>query len=269
MPRDSITSFQNSKVKLANKLVNKRQREKTGLFIIDYARDLERALANDYEIEFAFYCEALASDADRKLLGQIDTALVYDVSDDLMNKASYRQNPGGLVAILRQKPPLTLADAAQIDAQHSLALVDLRKPGNIGALLRTADAAGFGMICLIDTALDVYNPNVIRSSTGAIFLPNIVQINTEEALNFFREQQITVVATHLEATQSPYEFDFMAQRTVIVLGTEDTGLDDLWVNHSDTLLKIPMLGRLSDSLNVSVSGAVIMYEALRQRLATH
>ncbi|MGB7339861.1 MAG: TrmH family RNA methyltransferase [Phototrophicaceae bacterium] len=265
----TITSFQNSKIKLANRLVNKRQREKEGLFLIDYARDLERALANGYEVDFAFYCDALSSSDDKRLRAQLNQDNLYAVDADLMEKASYRQNPSGLVAIMRQKPALTVADAKAIDAPRILALVNLRKPGNIGALLRTADAAGIDMICLIDSALDIYNPNIIRASTGAVFLNNIYEMTSETAFEFFSTEHIQVIAAHLEGEQSLYDLDFTVGRHAIVLGTEDTGLDDEWVKRCDALVKIPMMGQITDSLNVSVSGAVFMYEALRQNKTSH
>lgn len=260
-----ITSFQNSKIKLANKLVNKRNRDKEKFFLIDYARDLARALDNDYQVEFAFYCEALATEDDNMLVARIDEALVYHISDNLMEKASYRQNPSGLVAIMRQKPILTVNTMPDIEPLHILALVDLRKPGNIGALLRTADSAGFTMICLIDSVLDIYNPNIIRASTGTVFLDNIYQMTSDEAVQFFKESGISIVAAHLDGQQSLYDVDFRVGRKAIVLGTEDIGLDKAWVDYCDQLVKIPMLGQVSDSLNVSVSGAIFMYEALRQR----
>jgi len=262
---ERITSFQNSKIKLANKLVNKRQREKNGLFLVDYARDLSRALENGYQVEFAFFCPELSTEDDQAVLEQLKNANIYEVSAELMEKASYRQNPGGLVAIVQQNASLTVLDAENLQSQHILALVDLRKPGNIGALLRTADAAGFDMICLINSSLDIYNPNIIRASTGTVFLDNIYQMTSSEALDFFQRQNIAIVAAHLSGTSNLYDLDFKSQRTAIVLGTEDEGLDDIWVNHCDALVKIPLIGKVADSLNVSVSGAIFMYEALRQQ----
>ena len=261
-----ITSFQNSKIKLANRLVNKRQRDKEKLFLVDYARDLNRALDNQYQVEFAFFCEALATEDDKVLLSQLDDNLVYHVNSDLMAKASYRQNPSGLVAIMQQKPLLTVTSLQNSElTSNILALVDLRKPGNIGALLRTADSAGFTSICLIDSALDIYNPNIIRASTGTVFLDNIYQMTSDEAVIFFKENNISIVAAHLEGQQSLYDIDFRSEHKVIVLGTEDTGLNEEWVGFSNELVKIPMIGQVSDSLNVSVSGAIFMYEALRQQ----
>jgi RNA methyltransferase, TrmH family len=262
----AISSFQNPKIKLANKLLNKRAREEEKLFLVDYARDLERAIEHGYQLEYAFYCPALASNEDKTLLAKLDETLLYEIGKDLMTKASYRENPGGLVAVMQQKAPQGIVEAKLNQSPHVLAMVDLRKPGNIGALLRTADAAGIGMICLIDSSLDLYNPNIIRASTGAVFLENIYQMSSTEAFAFFEQAQISIVAAHLAGQKSLYDLDFTAQRTAIVLGTEDEGLDEQWVYHCDALVKIPMMGSLADSLNVSVSGAIFMYEALRQRL---
>lgn len=264
MARQVITSFQNSKIKLANRLVNKRDRQQHGLFLIDDARDLQRALDCTYQVEYAFYCEALATNDDNVVLRRLDETVVHDVSRELIEKASYRQNPGGLVAVMRQKPARTMDDASKDKSSRILGLVNLQKPGNIGALLRTADATGIGTICLIDSLLDKYNPNIIRASTGAVFLDNIVEMTTPQALAFFEAENIAIVAAHLNGTINLYNYDFTTRRTVIVLGAEDTGLEDIWVNHCDALVKIPMIGRLSDSLNVSISGAIFMYEALRQ-----
>lgn len=264
----AITSLQNSKIKLANKMVSKRQREKNQLFLIDDARDLRRALENDYVVEFAFYCAEYATPDDTAILEHIDPQALYDVPADLIEKASYRQNAGGIVAVLQQKPLLTIEDARifadQHTVQHILALADLRKPGNIGALLRTADATNTRMICLIDSALDSYNPNIIRASTGAIFLDNVYNVTRDEALAFFQQQKLTLLAAHLAGDISLYDVDFASQRTVTLLGTEDTGLDDWWVEKCDQLVVVPMLGTITDSLNVSVTGALFMYEMLRQ-----
>lgn len=264
MSRQTITSTQNSKIKLANKLRNKRHREREQLFVVDDGRDLRRALSCDYQPEFLFYCADYASEDDDALVAGLEDVVIYEIAPELMDKAAYRQNPGGVVAIMQQKPALGIADVPKSDT-HILGLVNLRKPGNIGALLRTADAAGIGLIFLVDTSLDLYNPNIIRSSTGANFLGNIVQITGADMVAYCHENDIRLAAAHLDGNIDLYDYDFSVQRTAVLLGTEDTGLDDTWVNHSDVLLKIPMVGQLSDSLNVSVSGAIMMYEALRQR----
>lgn len=263
-----IHSFRNDKIKLANKLLAKRQREQSGLFVVDDARDMQRALAHNYTVEFALYCPDLATEDDHTLAQSITQAPVYRVSAELIAKAGYRQNPGGLVAVLRQKPPRSFQDATRANWTTLLGLVGLRKPGNIGALLRTADAAGMDAVLLIDTPLDRYNPNIIRASTGAVFLDILYQGTSEEAQQWFAAHHIAVLATHLKGHVHLYDYDFTARPTVILLGAEDTGLEDTWVQNCDALVKIPMLGQMTDSLNVSVSGALCMYEALRQRFAS-
>lgn len=265
MPRQTITSPQNDKIKLTSKLSEKRQREKTGLFRVDDARDLRRALDNGYTIEFLLFCTQLATEEDTTLIDENDAALIYEVDTDLMQKASYRQNPGGLVAVLHQRD-LPLLETAEGSESHILGLVQLTKPGNIGALLRTADAAGFRTIFLIDTPLDIYNPNIIRASTGTCFLNNLYSLTTQEAIAFFRENKINMLAAHLAGIVSLFDYDFTARRTAVLVGAEDTGLDNSWTAACDALVKIPMQGHMVDSLNVSVSGAIIMYEALRQQM---
>jgi RNA methyltransferase, TrmH family len=264
---EQITSFQNSKIKQIKKLRNRRERDKAGLFVIDDGRDLSRALSCDYAVAYALFCPALATTEDRALLKQLPQHNVYEVAPAIMEKAAYRQNPSALLAVMEQKSKLGKDDLlARVQADDSpvLVLVNLQKPGNIGALLRTADAAGFKTICLVDTALDVYNPNVIRSSTGACFLDNIIQVTTAEALDVFQSQEVALVAAVVDGDSDLFQADFR-RKVAVVLGTEDQGLDKIWHENADLRVTIPMMGQLSDSLNVSVSGAIFMYEVLRQR----
>lgn len=262
MPFEIITSFQNPKIKLAQKLRDKTARDREDLFVIDDERDLQRALSCGYQVHYALYAPENASADSEALLTQLPPRAIYQVSTELLAKASYRQNPGSMVAVLHRKPARTTLEG--ITAAHLLGLVDLRKPGNIGALLRTADAAGFGAVLLIDTTLDIYNPNIIRSSTGACFLDNIYSVSTQQALKFFQHRQYTRIAGHPDGTQTLFETN-LSGNIVLILGTEDTGLNATWKANCDNLVKIPMMGHIADSLNVSVSGAVLMYEALRQR----
>lgn len=180
-----------------------------------------------------------------------------------MRKTSYRENPAPFLAVMRQKPALGLDALRHRSDMLLLALVNLQKPGNIGALLRTADATGFSSIILIDTVLDIYNPNIIRSSTGACFLNNIYTLNTAQALTYFREFGYNIIAAAVDGDVELFDVDFQ-QKTVIVLGTEDEGLNEAWLQAADQRVCIPMRGTIADSLNVSVSGALFMYEALRQ-----
>jgi len=269
-PFNPITSAQNPKIKQIKKLRDRRDRERDNLFVIDDGRDLARALDCGYTVSYALYCPVLAQADDTTLLDRIPAEVVYEVPASLMQKASYRQNPGALLAVMEQKQSLdanALRETLRESESPILALVDLRKPGNIGALLRTADASGFGIVCLVDTALDLYNANIIRSSTGACFLDNLYTLSTQEALAIFREHGYALVAAAVDGESELFETDLRG-KVAIALGTEDQGLDPTWQQSADLRVKIPMVGKLSDSLNVSVSGAIFMFEALRQRSQT-
>lgn len=261
MAFEQITSLQNTKVKLINRLRGKRGREQEQLFVIDYERDLERAIQQDYEVEFILYCPDLA---DQIILQSVADAQIYDVSQQIMNKVGYRENSTGIVAVIRSKAVKGLADLEQATVQNALGLVNLQKPGNIGAILRTADATAFDAILMVDMSLDLYNPNIIRSSTGACFLDNIYQLDTPSTIDYCKSNDLQIVAAYVTGDKTLYDVNFR-QKTAIMLGTEDKGLNQQWIDNCDHLVNIPMDGRISDSLNVSVSGAIFMYEALRQR----
>lgn len=262
---EKITSFQNPRIKLVGKLRDKRERARQNLFVIDALRDLQRALTCHYDIDHLFYCPAL--DSSGGALASLPDVVAYEISRDLMEKISYRDNPSPIVAVMRQKAPLTPDDFQQAKPERVLGLVNLQKPGNIGALLRTADAAGFQAALLVDTALDIYNPNIIRSSTGACFLDNIYNFDSTHALTLLRDGGYTTVAAAVDGEGNLYKAD-LRQPVAIILGTEDTGLDAVWQTACAMRVQIPMAGRLSDSLNVSVAGAVMMYETLRQNSPT-
>lgn len=256
---EMITSHHNPRVKQVRRLREKSAREADGRFLIDSLRDLERALLSGYEVDYALVTPSLL----RSDLPAMGLAKLYFVPADILEKASYRENPDGLVAVMKTPEENNSVGLEMVPDAPILGLVDLKKPGNIGALLRTADAAGFKTIFLIDCRLDLYNPNVIRSSTGAVFLRNIFRLSAYEARAFFSTRGFRVIGTHLEAAVDAYSLNY-SQKTAILLGTEDVGLDEAWLPYCDEQVVIPMAGKLADSLNVSVAGAVLMYEVLRQ-----
>ena len=253
-----ITSYQNPKVKLVQKLHQKRGRLREGRFLIDHLRLLERALDNDYQVDFVLVCPEIAE------IDLPDNVTTLTITHDILEKISYRENSSGFVAVMHSKPVKTAVDESAMTSLI-LGLVNLNKPGNIGALLRTADSTGFDTVFLIDTQLDLYNPNIIRNSTGACFKPHLYFLDSETAYQYFQQQNVTTIAGHLDGTASLYDVEF-SSKSAILLGTEETGLDDFWSSHCDQIVKIPMVGDITDSLNVSVSGAIMMYEALRQQL---
>ncbi len=258
-----ITSAQNSKIKLVNSLRSKRGRQREGRFVIDYERDLQRALRQGYEIDFLLHCQGFDSVPNFDGFDDIEAQLV---TPSLFKGISYRENPADIIAVLHSKPAKTLPQLKAQEIQHAILLIELQVPGNIGALLRTADAAGMDAVVLVDTALDLYNPNIIRSSTGACFLDNVYRLSSEEALGFLVSEGFKIVAAAGAGRRRVYDLD-LRPKTAIALGSEDRGLPRAWLDCADHIARIPMEGAVSDSLNVSVSGALFMYEMYRQKLA--
>lgn len=252
-----ISSPQNSRLKLVNRLRSKRGREAESRFVIDYERDLQRALDCGYQAEFVLHCPELGGE-----IGNMDCE-THTITPQLLRRFAYRDNPDGLLAVLHSQLPKGRQWLAGAAIGSALLLVDLRVPGNIGALLRSADASGCDAVLLVDCALDLYNPNIIRSSTGACFLDNIYQLSTSEALDFLGSAGLEIVAADVGGS-SLYNADFAA-KTAIVLGAEDRGLSEDWLSSAERHIRIPMAGRAVDSLNVSVSGAILMFELQRQR----
>ncbi len=251
-----ITSAQNSKLKLVNRLRSKRGREAEARFVIDYERDLRRALACGYQAEFVLHCPELGE------IGDLDCE-THTITTHLLRRFSYRDNPDGVLAVMRSQLPKGRLWMEGACIHSALVLVDLRVPGNIGALMRSADASACDAVLLVDCALDLYNPNIIRSSTGACFLDNIYQLTTDEALDYLVGAGLEIVAADVGGS-SLYDAEFAA-KTAVVLGAEDRGLSADWLAHADRCLRIPMAGRAADSLNVSVCGAVLLFELQRQR----
>lgn len=259
---ERITSFQNARVKLARALRDKKDREREQRFVIDDGRDLMRALACGYQADYVLFSPR---GQNARFGYDVPARQVFEVPEEIMQKASYREHPGDVLAVMHAKPSKGRAALeAELDGA-ALALVNLQKPGNIGALMRTADASGFKHVLLIDTSLDLYNPNIIRSSTGACFLDNVYTVNSAEALDVLQHKGYWIASAHLQGQTALFDIAF-PRKTAVVLGTEDVGLPDEWVAACDALVIIPMAGQISDSLNVSVSGAVIMYEVFRQHL---
>ena len=252
-----ITSAQNSKIKLVNRLRSKRGRQREARFVIDYRRDLQRAAQLGYDIDFVLICPEIFPAQD------CFDCESHQLRPALFKRVSYRENPDGVLAVVHSKRAKTLAQLEAADANHALVLVKLSVPGNIGALLRTADAVGLDAVILVDTAIDIYNPNVIRSSTGACFLDNIFRLSSQEALAYLRAAGFQVVAADVSGGRTLYDVDFRP-KSVIVLGSEDCGLTGDWISAADQVARIPMSGAASDSLNVSVSGSLFMYELYRQ-----
>lgn len=261
---EKIVSLQNPKIKNIVKLSSKsKERKEQNLFLIEGARELSLALSANYIIDSVFVCSELFAKTDYpNVLDSIPENRRYDVSEAVFDKIAYREGSDGLLALAipqRHK----LEDLTLSDNPFIIVLEAVEKPGNLGAILRTADAAQVDAVIICDPSTDLYNPNAIRSSVGCIFTVKTAVCSSQEALDFLHKRQIKSFAAELQASQWYQETDF-TKSSAIIMGTEADGLTDFWLGNVDARIKIPMRGKI-DSLNVSVSTAVLTFEAMRQR----
>ena len=258
----TIISTQNPKVKQLLLLQQKSQeRRRAGLFVVEGRRELIHCLEAGYEVDSVFWCPAVEVGVEpMPTLPQ--GVRLYEVSKEVYEKIAYRGSTEGVIAEVRIRQ-LTLDDL-QLPEQPLLVVLErVEKPGNLGAVLRSADAAGVDAVIVCDPLTDLYNPNLIRSSVGAFFTVPCVACTSEECIAFLKQQGIQILTAQLQDSSLYYDTD-MRGATAIIMGTEATGLTDQWRKAADAHIRIPMLGRI-DSLNVSVSAAILMYEAVRQR----
>lgn len=261
---ESITSLKNERVKNFLRLQKTRERKKQDLFIIEGFRETQRALDSGMILRQVYHCPEIH---DKKqldsLVGQLDpTCLVFTVSRDVYNHMVYRKDTEG-VAALAVPSNHNLKDLVLGKDPLLLILEDVEKPGNLGAVLRTADAAGLDAVIVCDQKTDVYNPNVIRSSLGAVFTVPVGIATSKETIQWLRRKKIAIYCTALTASRSYVDVDYR-KASAIVMGTEARGLSELWLRHSEQNIIIPMKGKV-DSMNVSVSAGIMIYEAVRQR----
>lgn len=282
-----IESGQNPKIKelLALQEKSKLRREK-GLFVLEGRRELEHALETGLDIDSLFVCpEILTLTDETPLLRNVilseaknpDTKRLqpngsepkaarvknlYEVSRQVYGKIAYREGTEGIIAEVAA-PKRTLDGLSLPEKPVVMVLESVEKPGNLGAVLRSADAAGADAVIVCDPHTDLYNPNLIRASIGAVFTVPVVTATSEEAIKYLKNKGIRILTAQLQDSVPYYDSD-MTRGIALIMGTEATGLSRAWRNAADEHICIPMLGRL-DSLNVSVSAAILLYEAVRQR----
>ena len=267
---ESITSAQNPKVKELLALQEKsKERRKKGLFVVEGRRELLHCIEAEFEPHTLFICRDILSDKDfDKILGAIEenfcdsTYPIVEISRQLYDKVAYRGGTEGIIAEMHCKE-LSLEGLKMKENPLVVILESVEKPGNLGAVLRSADASGVDAVIVCDPLTDMYNPNLIRSSIGAIFTVPVATASSEDTIAWLKSKGIKIYTAQLQDSEWYYDTD-MKGGTAIVMGTEATGLTNIWRKAADAHIKIPMLGRL-DSLNVSVSAAILMYEAVRQR----
>lgn len=222
---------------------------------------MQMAMAAGYKISNIFYCEEIIAKSQLDI-DLTNEKLVIPVSKEVFEKIAVREDSGGIVAVAEMKPH----GLQQIHLSENplvLVLEAVEKPGNLGAILRTADAAGVDAVVICDPQTDFYNPNVIRSSVGCVFTKQIAAAQSEEAIAWLKKNNINIFCTYLSASKIYHQVDYTLP-AAIVMGTEATGLSDVWIKNATANIIIPMHGKI-DSMNVSNAAAVVVFEALRQR----
>lgn len=263
MRLECITSAQNQKIKDLLALQEKsKERRKKGLFVVEGRRELIHCVEAGYEPYAIFFCPEIISGTDFDEIAQRCDCAYYEIPRHLYDKAAYRGGTEGVIAELRCKET-DLESLRLKDKPLVVVLESVEKPGNLGAVLRSADASGVDAVIVCDPLTDIYNPNLIRSSIGAIFTVPVATASSEETIKWLKDNKIKIYTAQLQDSEWYYDTD-MKGGTAIIMGTEATGLTDAWRKAADAHIKIPMLGKL-DSLNVSVSAAILMFEAVRQR----
>ena len=258
-----ITSLQNPSIKNIVKLAKSRERREQQLFVIEGARELSLALEGGYLVESVYVCREMFEKTKYPgVLDPIEHRHLFEITPEVFSKIAYRENSDGIVAIAKPRSH-TLADIQLSKIPFVIVLEAVEKPGNLGADLRTADAAAVDAVVVCDQLTDLYNPNVIRSSVGGIFTVQTAICSSDEAITWLNENNITSYAAELQAAEYYQEIDFRTP-SAIVMGTEADGLTGFWLKHASRRIKIPMRGKI-DSLNVSVSTAILTFEAMRQR----
>lgn len=253
-----IISLQNPKVKYIVKLrEDKRQRQRDGLMLVEGYDELILALSSGLQPQSLLTAPELAS---RSI--DIPNAELTTVSRAVFEKMSYRDNPDGWLGIF-PTPKKSLNDLKLSASPLVIVAESVEKPGNLGAILRTADAASVDAVIVCDPRVDLWNPNVIRASRGAVFAVATVEAESPTALAWLRLRKMRVLAATPSA-EVLYTDVNLSEPIAIAVGTEDEGLTDFWMQNADIKVKIPMLGRVN-SLNVSIATALITYESVRQR----
>lgn len=260
---DRITSLQNAKVKKSVLLQKHKERLSEHLFVAEGIKEIEKAIKMNHAIDTLFFCPEIVplSEVESLLSGHA-VKHVFEVTAQVYEKMAYRENSGGI--IVWATPKTHRLEDLHLRANPLVLVIEgVEKPGNIGALYRTADAAGIDAVIICDPKSDFYNPNTIRASLGCIFTVPTALTTGKEAIGFLKTRGIQILSTNLNAAVPYHSVDF-TMPSAIVMGTEATGISQLWIDAADRNIIIPMKGA-ADSMNVSVSAAVVVFEACRQR----
>lgn len=260
-----ITSKQNPKIKAVAKLRQRREREKTSLTLVDGYEELVIAVAGKAQIEALYYCPELMGDEEqrRQLMSYLNSGIeAYELTRDVFEKVAYREGPDGWLAVV--KAPKTDLASLKLRANPLILVCEtIEKPGNLGAMLRTADAAGVDAVISVTGVTDWGNPNIVRASKGAVFAVPVANATLDEAYKWLKERDIAIIASTPDTTTVYTDTD-MRGGVALTVGSEKYGHTGAWLQMANARVRIPMAG-LVNSLNVATSAALLLYEAVRQR----
>lgn len=276
MQNEVISSYQNPRIKRLMQLQQKSSaRRNEGVFVVEGQRELMHCINAGLDVECVFFCHSIICESEslevKRSNADVDAFALLEkvgnkieVTSELYNKIAYRGGTEGVIAIIKScRQDLGAIMSGGKENPLLVVLESVEKPGNLGAILRSADAAGADAVIVCDPLTDIYNPNLIRSSVGAIFSVPCITCTTPECIDFLKANKIQILTAQLQDSELYYDTKMIVP-TAIVFGTEATGLTQQWREAADAHIRIPMLGRV-DSLNVSVSVAILLYEAVRQR----
>lgn len=260
-----ISSLQNPLIKQITQLQSKsRDRKKSGLFVIEGLREIQLAIQGNYTLQTLIVCPAIFSEEDKSISESVSE--IIEITEEVYQKIAYRNSTEGILAIAKVKD-LSLHHLEITSKKPLLLIAEApEKPGNIGALLRTADAANLDAVLIANPKTDLYNPNIIRSSVGCVFTNKIAMGTTSEIIEFLNKNKISFYAAILQDSKAYHTIDY-TKPSAIVVGTEATGLSEEWRSKSTQNISIPMEGEI-DSMNVSVAAGILIFEAKRQRTST-
>ena len=265
MSVEKITSLQNPRIKQLVKLRDRRPRDEAGVFLVEGYREIRRALEKKVPLrEVYFSPEWYLGENEPTLLAQATAAgaALFELSKDAFAKVAYRERPDGLLAVAPQWQ--RRLDELALPASPFLLVVEaIEKPGNLGTILRSADAAGCDAVIVCDPVTDIFNPNVVRASTGVLFSVPLVVADSAAVAAWLTEKSIRAIAT-TPAAEKIYSDAELRGPLAVIMGSEQYGLSDFWLKRADLLVRIPMAGQ-ADSLNVAMATIITLFEAVRQR----
>ena len=257
-----IFSIQNSFIKSLVQLQEKsKARKASGTFLIEGLREIELALKGNFILEYILFLPELISENEIKKL-IINNTQIIEISRDVYAKLAYRDSTEGIIGVAKTKN-LLLSDLILPKNALILVVEAIEKPGNLGAMLRTADAANVDAVIITDSKSDLYNPNTVRSSVGCVFTNQIATTSSANAISFLKENNFQIFCATLQ-NSTPYYLQNFQSATALVVGSEALGLSQEWRSNATQNIIIPMEGQI-DSMNVSVAAAILIFEAKRQR----